>query len=449
MLHRRATLSLIAGAAFAGGAASRPAAAQQANARTVAARAPAALPRAERPEEVGLSAERLSAIAAWLRAEVEAGRIPGAVVAVGRGGRLAYHEAVGFRDRDAGAPMTTDAIFHIASLTKPITSLAALILMEEARLMLWHPVSRYLPAFREQAVGMERAPAQRGMTILDLLRHTSGLTYGALPVAGGGAVDPVQQAYAEARVNDPNQTSEEFVARLARLPLRYQPGTHWEYSHSTDVLGRVVEVVSGMDLDRFIRERISAPLGLADTGFQNPPEAAGRIARAQVDPATGQRMAISDALERPRLFSGGGGMAGLAGGMVTTAMDYARFCQMLLNGGRLGEARIVSPKTVQLMTADHLPPGVQYGPGLFPIFGGLAPAPETGYGFGLGVAVRTHQGRSPVPGSVGDYFWGGATGTYFWVDPREELYAVLMMQGPSDRLYYRYAIRQLVYQAFV
>jgi CubicO group peptidase (beta-lactamase class C family) len=159
-------------------------------------------------------------------------------------------------------------------------------------------------------------------------------------------------------------------------------------------------------------------------------------------------MDISDALERPRLFSGGGGMAGPAGNaaMVSTAMDYALFCQMLLNGGHLGAARVASRKTVELMTADHLPPDVRFGPGLFPLFGGLAPATETGYGFGLGVAVRTHQGRSPVPGSVGDYHWGGATGTYFWVDPREELFAVVMMQGPSDRLQYRYAMRQLVYQ---
>jgi CubicO group peptidase (beta-lactamase class C family) len=451
MLHRRATLSLIAGvAALGGGAAPRLAAAQApAAAQDPAARAASALPRAARQEEVGLSAERLDSITGWLRAEVEAGRIPGAVVAIGRGGRLAYHEAVGFRDRDAGAPMAPDAIFRIASLTKPFTSLAALILVEEARLMLWHPVSRYLPEFREQAVGMERAPARRGMTVLDLLRHTSGLTYGALPVAGGAAVDPVQQSYGEAKVNDPDQTLAEFTAKLARQPLRFQPGTHWEYSHSTDVLGRVVEVVSGMDLDRFVRERISRPLGLADTGFWIPAEAAGRAAKAQVDPATGRRMDISDALERPRLFSGGGGMAGPAGNaaMVSTAMDYALFCQMLLNGGHLGAARVASRKTVELMTADHLPPDVRFGPGLFPLFGGLAPAPETGYGFGLGVAVRTHQGRSPVPGSVGDYHWGGATGTYFWVDPREELFAVVMMQGPSDRLQYRYAMRQLVYQA--
>jgi CubicO group peptidase (beta-lactamase class C family) len=252
----------------------------------------------------------------------------------------------------------------------------------------------------------------------------------------------VQRAYAEAKVADPNQTIEQFITGLARLPLMYQPGTHWEYSHSTDVLGRIVEVVSGLDLDRFIRERISQPLGLSDTGFWAPPEAANRVARAQPDPATGRPPAIPDALQRPRWFSGGGGM-------VSTAMDYARFCQMLLDGGQIGEAHLVSPKTIELMTADHLPPGTQYGPNLFTLLGGLAPSPVVGYGFGLGFAVRTQEGRSPVPGSVGDYFWAGAYGTYFWVDPEQELYAVLMMQAPADRLQYRYALRQLVYQAFI
>lgn len=430
MLQRRATLTLVAGAALAAasGAGARPAAAQP-------------LARAGRPGEVGFSAERLGRLAAWMGAEIEAGRIPGAVVAIGRGGKLAYHEAFGWRDRDARAPMPPDAVFRIASMTKPFASLALMVLAEEGRVALWHPVSRYLPEFKDVAVGVERAPAEREMLVLDLLRHTAGLTYGALPVPGL-APHPVKQAYTQAKVGDPDQTAEEFIARLARQPLMFQPGTHWEYSHATDVVGRIVEVVSGTDLDRFIRERISAPLGLKDTGFWAPPEAAERVARAQVDPATGRKQAIPDALEKPRWFSGGGGM-------VSTAMDYARFCQMLLGGGRLDEAGIVARRTLALMTADHLPPSTQYGPDLYPLFGGLAPAPSTGYGFGLGFAVRTAEGRSPVPGNVGDYFWAGAYGTYFWVDPKEDMYAVLMLQGPSDRLRYRYAMRQLVYGALV
>jgi hypothetical protein len=220
--------------------------------------------------------------------------------------------------------------------------------------MLWHPVGRYLPEFQDAKVGMERAPAEREMTVLDLLRHTSGLTYGALPVPGV-APHPVKQAYVDAKVGDFDQTIEEFTARLARQPLLHQPGTHWEYSHSTDVVGRVVEVVSGLDLDRFVRERISAPLGLEDTGFWAPPEAKERAAFPQVDPATGRKQPIPDPLQKPRLFSGGGGM-------VSTALDYARFCQMLLGGGRLGGTRLVSRRTVALMTADHLPAGTGTGP---------------------------------------------------------------------------------------
>ncbi|WP_158292444.1 serine hydrolase domain-containing protein [Paracraurococcus ruber] len=428
MLARRAALTLAAGAAAA--PLLRPA----------PARADAgALPRAARPEDAGFQRDRLARITGWLGAEVEAGRIPGAVVAVGRGGKLALHEAVGFRDRDARAPMPVDGIFRIASMTKPFASLALMLLAEEGRVMLWHPVSRYLPEFKDQKVGTDRAPLEREATLQDLLRHTAGLTYGALP-GPGPAPHPVQAGYVQARVADRDQTAAEFITRLAGQPLMFQPGSTWEYSHATDVVGRVVEVVSGQDLDAFIRARISAPLGLADTGFWAPQDAAGRAARAQVDPVTKARQPIPDVLEKPRWFSGGGGM-------VSTAMDYARFCQMLLNGGRLGEAQVASRATIQLMTANHLPEGTQYGPGLLTRFGGLAPAPVTGYGFGLGFAVRTAQGRSPVPGNVGDYFWGGAYGTYFWVDPKEELYAVLMLQGPSDRIQYRYGLRQLVYQA--
>ncbi|MDO9708479.1 serine hydrolase domain-containing protein [Paracraurococcus lichenis] len=426
MLPRRAALTLVAGAAATGLA--RPAAAQ------------GDLQRAARPEDVGLARDRLARIPAWLQAEVEANRIPGAVVAIGRGSRLAMLEAVGFRDRDAKAPMQRDSLFQIASMTKPVTSLAAMMLVEEGRLMLWHPVSRYIPEFKETKVGTERAPLEREPTVLDLLRHTSGLTYGALPVPGGAGVHPVQEAYGTAKVNDLGQTGAEFAANIARQPLMAQPGTLWEYSHSTDVLGRVVEVASGQPLDAFFQERILGPLGMADTAFWVPPEKAARLAAAQVDPVTNRRQAMLPVTDRPKWFWGGQGL-------VSTAGDYVRLCQMFLNGGRLGEAQLVSRRTVALMASDHQPPGVQFGPGLLRLFGGLAPAPVTGYGFGLGFAVRTLEGRSPVPGNVGDYFWAGAFGTYFWIDPKEELYAVLMLQGPSDRVQYRYAMRQLVYGA--
>jgi CubicO group peptidase (beta-lactamase class C family) len=270
MLQRRAALSLVAGAAFTAGL--------KGGTSPVAASEAPALPRVGRPEEAGFSADRLGRIGTWMRAEIEAGRIPGAVVAIGRGGKLAYYEAFGFRDRDARALMPRDAVFRIASMTKPFASLALMMLVEEGRVMLWHPVSRYIPEFKDMKVGMERASAEREITVQDLLRHTSGLTYGSLPVAGGTAPHPVKLAYTEAKVGDRDQTIEEFITRLTRQPLMFQPGTHWEYSHSTDVVGRLVEVVSGMDLDRFIRERIVVPLGLKNTGFWAPPEAKERIA---------------------------------------------------------------------------------------------------------------------------------------------------------------------------
>ncbi len=430
MLPRRAALAL---AASAGLAATLPRPAEA---------SPPALPRAGKPEEVGLAADRLQRLSDWMRAEVEAGRIPGAVVAIGRGGKLAWLDAVGFRDRDARAPMREDAVFAIASMTKPIVSLALMQLVEEGRVMLWHPISRYLPELKDRTVGMDRAPAQREPTVLDLLRHTSGYPYGALPVAGGAAANPVQLAYGEARLLDPAQSIEGWMAKVAGLPLLHQPGTFWEYGISTDLVGRIVEVVRGKDLDAVVKAHIAGPLGMKDTGFWAPQDAADRIARPQVDPATGRRQPIPDPLTRPGWFSGGGGM-------VSTAADYARFCQAMLSGGSLGEARLASRKTVQLMAADHLPPGVQFGPGLLPLFAGLAPAPIAGYGFGLGFAVRVTEGRSPVPGSVGDYFWAGAYGTYFWIDPKEELYAILMLQGPSDRIQYRYAMRQMTYAAML
>ncbi len=426
MLHRRAALSVAASALAA-------------TALPLASPAAAPLPRSSTPRNLGLAPDRLRRIGAWLQAEVDAGRIPGAVVAIGRRGQLGYLEAVGFRDREANARMPLDGVFRIASMTKPIASVALMQLVEQGKVMLWHPVSRYLPEFGTAVVGQDRAPLQRPPHVLDLLRHTSGLTYGALPVAGGGPVHPIPAAYTAARVGRPDQTAAEFITALAAQPLMFQPGTTWEYSHATDVVGRIVEVVSGKDLDTYVRENISAPLGLRDTGFWAPPSAASRAARPQVDPATGRKQAVPDPLQRPQWFSGGGGM-------VSTAADYAVFCQMLLNGGRYGGAQILGRKTVELMMTDQLPPGTQYGPGLLDRFGGLAPSPEVGNGFGLGFAVRTARG-SAVPGSIGDCFWGGAYGTYFWVDPAEQLFAVLMLQGPSDRLQYRYALRALTYQA--
>ncbi len=239
---------------------------------------------------------------------------------------------------------------------------------------------------------------------------------------------------------DEGQTNQQMVAKLARLPLLFEPGTTWEYSMSTDVLGRIVEVVSGTSLADFFAERITGPLGMADTGFAATGDRAARLAEMQVDPATGKRppMPYAEAARERSWHSGGGGL-------VSSAADYLRFCQMLLNGGELAAVRLLSPKTVAHMTADHLPPDVAYGPSAHALIGTGAPLPDLGQGFGLGFAVRKATGMSPLPGSVGDYFWGGIYGTSFWVDPAEQMIVVLMLQAPDQRTHYRQLIRHLVY----
>ena len=392
------------------------------------------LPRAERPEQVGLSSERLDRITAVITADVERGAIPGAVLAIARSGRIGYAEAIGYRDREAGAALQLDSIFRIASMTKPMTSVAAMMLGEEGRLDIGAPVAEYIPEFKELTVGAERAKATRTMTVQDLLRHTSGLTYAMF------GDSPVQMLWRDADLQAENQTNEELAGKLANLPLMTEPGTTWEYSMSTDVLGRVVEVAAGKSLADVFAEKISGPLGMVDTAFSATGDKAARVAEPQIDKATGKKPPMRNVTRDNRWHSGGGGLT-------STASDYLRFCQMLLNGGELDGVRIVSPKTVAHMASDHLPPGVQYGETARARFGALAPVPEMGYGFGLGFAVRKAQGLSPVPGSVGEFFWGGATGTYFWIDPQEQMIVVLMLQAPDMRLAYRYLTRRLVYAA--
>ena len=392
------------------------------------------LPKADRPKEVGLSAKRLARLSAAFQQDVDRNMIPGAVMMIARCGQIAYAEAFGWRDREAKAPMELDAIFRVASMTKPLTSVAAMILAEEGKLQIAAPVAEYLPEFANRTVGPDRVPAKRVMTVQDLLRHTSGLTYAAF------GDSPVQMIWRDVQPMAEDQTSAEMVAKLASLPLMFEPGTTWEYSMSTDVLGGVVEVVSGQDLADFIDARICRPLGLRDTGFAATGERAARVAEAQIDPATGARPQMRDVSRPARWMSGGGGA-------VSTAAEYVRFCQMLLNGGELDGTRILAPKTVALMASDHLPPGCQYGETARPRFGALAPVPEMGYGFGLGFAVRTDAGRCPLPRSVGEYFWGGVLGTSFWIDPVEQLVVVAMMMAPERRLYYRHLLRPLVYGA--
>ena len=380
----------------------------------------------------GFAAARLENIAAVFTRDVEAGVIPGAVVLVARGGETAFLHAFGYRDRAANASLRPDTIFRGASMTKPLVSVATMMLAEEGKLQLWEPVAKYLPEFGDVRVGLEGLAPVRPMTVQDLMRHTSGLT---LELFGS---TPLHAAYRAADLINRAQTNAEMTVKLAKLPLLYQPGTTFEYGMSTDVLARVVEVVAGVEIDAFLAERILAPLGMHDTGFELPPEKHGRLAEA-LQWASAIEPIIYSPGKKQRWYSGGGGI-------LTTAPDYLKFCSMLLGGGAFGGTRLLSRKTVALMTSDHLPPGCEFGP-FTRTLGITAPIPEYGQGFGLGFSIRTHPGRNPNPGSVGDFSWSGFLGTYFWVDPAEELIAILMLQAPELRVHYRALLRDLVYGA--
>jgi CubicO group peptidase (beta-lactamase class C family) len=317
-------------------------------------------------------------------------------------------------------------------MSKPITTVAAMILVEENKLDLGAPVGQYLPEFRSVKVGAEGVAPKRPMTVQDLMRHTSGLTYGLF---GNSAVD---QMYRKAEIFN-SKSLAEMVKTIAGMPLLHQPGETWEYSVSTDVLGRLVEVASGMDLDQFIQERVTGPLKMPDTGFWVKPAAIARLAK----PDQKSNLPFADPSVKPDLFSGGGGM-------FSTAGDYARFSQMLLNGGELEGVRILGPKTIALMTSDQLPATTERHTPVAMALGPFGPTPEMGTSFGLGFAVRVDAGRNPEPGSVGDFSWGGITGTLFWVDPKEKLVAVMMVQSPQamNGVMWR-KTRTMVYQALV
>jgi CubicO group peptidase (beta-lactamase class C family) len=395
-----------------------------------------------KPEAVGLSSERLERVSRALRSEIEAGKFPGAVALVARKGHVVYFESFGVRDPASGAPMGKDAIFRLYSMTKPFASVAAMMLMENGNLLLSDPVAKFLPQLAKREVSVSQldpatgkvvdsvVPADRDMTIQDLLRHTSGLVYGSFTPN-----QQIKELYAKNGVDWANVTPEEQIERLGKVPLAHQPGTTWEYSLSTDVLGRVVEKVSGQPLGRFLDEWVFGPLKMPDTSFVVPAAKLGRLAQPlAIEPSTGQPIKLVDVTVPPKNDAGGAGSA-------STAADYARFLQMLLNGGQLDGRRLLSPTTVAFMTSDHL------GPMKIVPLGGVG----TGYGFGLGFAVRTTPGIAGVSGSVGEYRWGGAAGTAFWVDPKEEMIIVLMLQGAPGpaRGYTSTLFRQMVRQAIV
>jgi len=384
------------------------------------------------PAEVGLCPDRLQRLLAVLEGEIDSDRLPGAVALVARRGKVALFEALGLQNPEAGTPMTRDAIFRIYSMTKPVVSVAAMMLMEQGQLLLAEPVARYLPEYANQKVALERHgkltlhTAERTATVHDLLRHTAGLTYEFLGSA------EVQRQYAALQMGSRDRSNAEFSQALAGIALMHQPGSIWEYSRATDVLGRLIEVVSGQTLGDYLQRNIFLPLGMLDTGFSVPEANHGRIAEPFAhDPDGGVPMRVFDPRRVAAMQSGGGGL-------MSTALDYARFLQFMRNQGELDGVRLLSPHTVNFMTADHL--------GTIPASGDLLPP---GHGFGLGFAVRTAAGMSPVPGSAGLYYWGGIAGTTFFVDPAQDLYALLMIQAPNQRDYYRPLFRSLVYAALV
>ena len=391
----------------------------------------------------GLSSQRLKSLSAEISRDVANARLPGAVLLVARNGKLVHAEAFGAQDPKIAGPMRQDALFRLYSMTKPIVSVAAMMMVEEGKFFLADPVAKYLPELSNLKVGIEqtnadgtkilsRVAATRVMTIHDLLRHTAGLTYGF------EGKSMVKDEYKKNRIDGAELASADWIAKLAELPLQSQPGNKWEYSIATDVLGALLERVSGQSLEALLAARIFGPLGMKDTAFSVAPANHGRIAEPfEIDPVWKIKVSLNDVRKPPLRYSGGGGA-------VSTADDYLRFAQMLLNGGELNGVRILSPKTVDFMLADHLsgvratqPPG------------SASPGPRAGYGFGLGFAVRTEIGEASTLGSVGIADWNGLGGTNFWIDPKEKLAVIWMAQAPGMRPHYRQLIPNMVYGAMM
>jgi CubicO group peptidase (beta-lactamase class C family) len=391
------------------------------------------------PVSVNFSRAKLERVGDYIRNEVATGKIPGAVVLIQQHGHPVYFESFGVRDVESKRPMTADTIFRLYSMSKPITSVAAMMLVEDGKLRLDDPVSKYIPAFTDLKVGIEKRdengkaalvlePADRPITIEDLLRHTSGLTYGFY---GDGAV---RKLYANSNLFDGDFDNAQFVERLARLPLAEQPGTLWDYGHSTDVLGRVIEVISGQSLFGFEKQRLLDPLGMAETAFYVA-DAAKRPRIAEplpddrfVSPVAGIRDPML-----PRAWESGGA------GMVGTIGDYARFAQMLLNGGTFDGRRYLKPETVALMTSDHIGPATKIARDYFYF-------PGASSGFGLGFAVRTAQPAN-TSWPLGEYRWDGIGGTFFFIDPKDDMFVIFMVQTPSQRGRIQLALKTLIYEA--
>ncbi|MGH1359497.1 MAG: serine hydrolase domain-containing protein [Burkholderiaceae bacterium] len=394
--------------------------------------AAAELPRAD-PASVGLSADRLQAMDDAINKKIAAGSFPGAITMVIRQGKIAHLSTLGSRT-EGGEPMSEDAIFRIYSMTKPIVSVATMMLAEEGKLGLADPVYKYLPEFKDMTVATGKAEdgtiktvkAKRTMTVQDLLRHTSGLTYGFF---GKG---PARDAMNAVNIANGKRSNREMAKLLGGLPLEHEPGTTWEYSRSTDVLGALLEVVEGKSLGDILKQKLFDPLGMSDTSFWVADTSKhARLAEALAsDQKIGKLPMYDPKVQRP--FESGGG------GLLSTVHDYGRFAQMLMNDGELDGTRYLSPYTIRYMTTDHL--GSRIKPGKYYL-------PGPAYGFGLGFGVRTETGVSPFIGNAGEYSWGGAAGTYFFADPELDLVFVYMMQSPKHRVPLRSLLRNSIYGA--
>jgi CubicO group peptidase (beta-lactamase class C family) len=398
------------------------------------------LPRAK-PEEVGMSSERLALIGKAVNAEIAREQLPGAVLAIARRGKLVYFETFGYLDKTAGTRMQPDAVFNIASMTKPMAAVAGLQLYEQGKLLMDEPLAKYFPKFANMQVAVmdakreniiDRVPANRKITIQDLFRHTSGLIY------GGRGTTAVHKLYPEGSgPASEKMTGSEFLDALAANPLLWQPGSTWDYGFGLDVLGQVVEQITEQSLGQYLQENVWKPLGMTDTHFLIPADKAARYAKAlATDPDSGRPQNLAALTQKTKFESGGGGAA-------STASDYLRFALMLMNKGTYGDARILGRKTTEYMLSNQLGPEVK---NLV-----VNADPTRGdYGFGLGLAVRTTPGVVRMMGSVGDFSWPGASGTNWWADPKEDLAVVWMAQSPGTiRWKYRQMINALVYQAIV
>ena len=392
-----------------------------------------------KPEQVGCSSERLKRIGMVMQRYVDENKIAGILAMAARRGQVAYSQCFGMMDIEANKPMQFDTLFRIYSMTKPITSVAVMMLFEEGHFQLADPVSRFIPDFEDAKVlvkatesGLELANLEREITIWHLLTHTSGLSYG---FNENDAVDEMYRRYHRTLEQKPDTKLGQMVREIARLPLAHQPGSAWRYSMATDVLGYLVQVISGTPFDEFLKQRLLEPLGMGDTDFYVPET---KIERFAVNYGPGEQggLRVIDApatsrYAKPTAHPSGGG------GLVSSASDYMRFAQMMLNKGELDGVRLLGRKTIELMTMNHLPHG-------------LHPFGDLSRGFGLGVGVVTDVAKSQTLGSVGTYGWGGAANTIFWVDPREELIGLLMLQFmPSNTYPVIPDFRVSVYQSIV